>query len=312
MITQPVFQISNLGSTLGGELTQKPLTVLSGDDQEGRTQTLYALHEFMRQPPEDNTLDGNDLEEIAQAAPGSMPGAMLRMTGPERPDPRGTLLIPAVRCGLHLFHRELMARRTSLLHQASRRHQDLQALLAPVASSQYATPVASYIDWLGCLTDIQQDARGGMKDLADELEKDVLGGKYHISPQTGYITFQSSRRGSGPVGLHAAPGCANSLMPLWVYLRHQARSRQTLMIEEPEIQLEPSQQRALMHLMLALDRCGVNVVMTTCGTHIVETVQDCAARKGTVRADPGEVAVYQFQEGTITDITDITGIAPGL
>ena len=184
-----------------------------------------------------------------------------------------------------------MARRTSLLHQASRRGQDLQALLAPVASSQYATPVASYIDWLGCLTDIQQDARGGMKDLADELEKDVLGGKYHISPQTGYITFQSSRRGSGPVGLHAAPGCANSLMPLWVYLRHQARSRQTLMIEEPEIQLEPSQQRALMHLMLALDRCGVNVVMTTCGTHIVETVQDCAARKGTVRADPGEVAV---------------------
>ena len=74
MITQPVFQISNLGSTLGGELTQKPLTVLSGDDQEGRTQTLYALHEFIRQPPEDNTLDGTTWRRSPRRPRAQCPG----------------------------------------------------------------------------------------------------------------------------------------------------------------------------------------------------------------------------------------------
>lgn len=63
-------------------------------------------------------------------------------------------LMPAERNGLHLFFRELSAKRTALLHHASKEKIDLHKLFRDVMKSRYALPIADYIDWLNSLPDI--------------------------------------------------------------------------------------------------------------------------------------------------------------
>ena len=299
----PTFEIRNLLSTIGGVLTLKPLTVLTGPDQDGRTQALYALHWFLQEPPESGALEQQDIEEIMHAPQGSMPGASFRKTGGDAPPSRESILLPATRTGIHLFYRELMYQRTQVLHQASRRPTELHALLAPARSSQYPTPVARYLDWLGCLPEIRENPRGSLDFVAQELEEKIVKGTYLADPQTGNITFQHNRKGMNPTPLHRAPGYASSLMPLWHYLRFQAGPRQALFIEEAESMLQPTQQEALTHMMLYLDRCGIEVVMTTSSPVIEKEAKNMVARKSATWADPGECAIYRFQDGTIKDIT---------
>lgn len=169
----PAFEIRNLLSTIAGEFVQRPLTVLAGPDQDGRTQALYALHRFLREPPESGALEQADIEEVMHAAPGSMPGAGFRMTGGQLPGGTEALLVPAVRTGLHIFHHELRSRRTRLLHNLSRNPGETERVLAEVTKSRYPTPVAGYIDWLGCLPEIREVSAGGIPSLARRLEDEI-------------------------------------------------------------------------------------------------------------------------------------------
>lgn len=199
-------------------------------------------------------------------------------------DPENTefpFLMPAERNGLHLFYRELSTRRAALLHHASKDNIDLNELLKDVIRSRYALPIAHYINWLNELTEIQ---RGSAK-LADhgaaspfhqhalQLQKQLANGAYKVERKTGVIRFKpyQRRRGGGTqsMGLHMTSSTVKSLFGLWFYLENQAQPGDLLMIDEPELNIHPANQRHIARLLARLVNAGLRVVISTHSDYIV-------------------------------------------
>lgn len=181
-------------------------------------------------------------------------------------------LIPAERNGLHLFYRELSSRRTALLHHASRDELDLHLLLKDVLGSKYAKPIADYIDWLNDLTNIKKGAeKTKYHDLAEEVKK-LIGGKYNIDAE-GNITFVPKKKRGGPdapkMDLHLSSSTAKSLFGLWFYLEYQAKEHSLLMIDEPELNLHPSNQRLVARLIAKMVNKGLKIVVSTHSDYFV-------------------------------------------
>lgn len=189
-------------------------------------------------------------------------------------DRRRVFLMPAERNGLHLFSRELSTRRTALLHHLTKDKLDIVKLLQDVISSRYAEPIARYIDWLNELPNRRKNRSGPFHSLAEDLKK-LVGGRYDVDAEGNiHFTPRKKRDGGSPptLDLHMTSSTVKSLFGLWFYLEHQAQPGDVLMIDEPELNLHPSNQRALARLLGRLVNAGLYVVASTHSDYLVREV----------------------------------------
>ncbi|QXP84659.1 AAA family ATPase [Methylococcus sp. Mc7] len=154
-------------------------------------------------------------------------------------------LMPAERNGLHLFFRELASTRTALLHHATKPEIDVAKLIKHVISSRYAEPIADYIDWLNVIHQLRKQRNNTLHHWAEQV-KQIAGGRYDVDAE-GNIFFtpgviSRNTKGAPKLGLHMTSSTAKSLFGLWFYLEHEAKPGDTLMIDEPELNLHPDNQ----------------------------------------------------------------------
>jgi len=186
-------------------------------------------------------------------------------------------LIPAERNGLHLFFRELSDRRTTLLHHAARDVLDISELFRDVLTSRYAKPIADYIDWLNLLRSSRKSRSDGFHGFADEIKR-LAGGRYDVDGE-GNISFTPKKIKRGgtetpKLDLHMASSTVKSLFGLWFYLEHQAENGDVIMIDEPELNLHPANQRALARVLVRLVNAGLRVVVSTHSDYIVREINN--------------------------------------
>ncbi len=185
-------------------------------------------------------------------------------------------LMPAERNGLHLFFRELSSRRTALLHHLTKDKLDIGKLLRDVMSSRYAEPIAHYIDWLNELPNRRKNRNGHFHAIAEDMKK-LVGGRYDVDAE-GNINFtpRKLKRGDGDspptLDLHMSSSTVKSLFGLWFYLEYQAKPGDVLMIDEPELNLHPANQRALARLLARLVNAGLYVVASTHSDYLVREI----------------------------------------
>lgn len=185
-------------------------------------------------------------------------------------------LIPAERNGLHLFYREISSRRTALLHHASRDSLDLGELLKDVLNSKYAKPIADYIDWLNELSSfkLKKGEKSDFHEIAEEVKK-LIGGKYTIDNE-GNISYKPRKERGGrdtpELDLHFSSSTVKSLFGLWFYLENQAESNNILMFDEPELNLHPSNQRAIARIIAKLVNKGLNVIISTHSDYFIREI----------------------------------------
>ena len=187
-------------------------------------------------------------------------------------------LMPAERNGLHLFFRELRAKRTALLHHASKEKIDLNQLFRDVMKSRYALPIADYIDWLNSLSDLQKRNSSSFHVGAEDVRKNLSRGRYTVNRE-GDILFRpnklnrdSSEPAPNNMGLHATSSTVKSLFGLWFYLENQANSGDVLMIDEPELHLHPDHQRKLARILAQLVNEGLWVIVSTHSDYLVREI----------------------------------------
>lgn len=246
------------------------------------------------------------------------------------PPRRNVFLMPAERNGLHLFYRELANRRTALFHHATKKDKefDIGKLIQDVVRSRYAEPIADYIDWLNDLPDIRKK-RGPFHELAEKI-KQLVGGRYEIDTE-GEITFTpKKKRGSNDtppkMDLHLTSSTVKSLFGLWAYLEFDAQQGDVLMIDEPELNLHPSNQRQLARLLARMVNSDLRVVISTHSDYLIREMNSLImlSRQGAVQKklmqrfsyseaeilDPSKVGAWLFCDRSISsmEIDAIEGI----
>lgn len=101
-----------------------------------------------------------------------------------------------------------------------------------------------------------------------EIFQDVAGGTYKVTRE-GTIYFIPTGTAKPKLGLGEASSAVRSLMILWFWLNHKAKVGDMLMIDEPELNLHPLNQRKFARFLAALVNAGVKVFLTTHSDYII-------------------------------------------
>lgn len=177
------------------------------------------------------------------------------------------LLLPAERSGINLFFRELNSRRAALLRHVTSQTLDTNELLKDIIVSRYPQPIHDYIEFMNAQPEIKRQTSEQFADLATWLQKEVLRVKYKVD-RYGDISI-APLRSKTDLGLHLGSSTAKTFFGLWSYLNHLAQPGDCLMIDEPELNLHPLNQRNIARLLAELVNRGIRVVVSTHSDYMV-------------------------------------------
>jgi hypothetical protein len=229
--------------------------------------------------------------------------------------PRCTLL-PTERTAVDLFAKELSLKRTELIDKA------MEAQLDPTATPTSITRDVGRYPWpiqdnLRLANDLAYMARrqSAFADLAVELET-LLGGGVSVSKE-GEVGFAPSGK-SLSIGIHLTSSVVKSLARLVFYFRHIAREGDVLMIDEPELNLHPDNQRKVARVLAKAVNRGLRIIMSTHSDYVLRElnnlillgrdtapVRELRDKHGYAETEllaPDKVGVYLFREGTAENV----------
>ena len=179
----------------------------------------------------------------------------------------------AERTGAAIFRRELNFARNRLLEEMSRPEKDIDPMKLLFKTYQdYPLPVKVDVDFTRQLWDVAKrdsflihNHRGVLDDFAD-----IIGGGYVMeNNETLYFRPAGARR---KLLMQESSSAVRSLLDTGFYLRHVAEPGDLLMIDEPELNLHPENQRRIARLFGRLVNSGIRIFITTHSDYIVKEV----------------------------------------
>ena len=136
----------------------------------------------------------------------------------------------------------------------------------------YAQSVEHNVDFISYRIEtlVKMGQSDFIKENQDLLAKfqEIAGGIYKYHKDTG-VYFQPNGAKGVKLGLGEASSAVRSLMIIWFWLNHVAKPSALLMIDEPELNLHPENQRKFAKFVAALINAGIKVFMTTHSDYII-------------------------------------------
>lgn len=254
---------------------------------------------------------------------------------------RETLTLPAERNAFVITYKMLSARRYRVLRDRQRAfgfrrpfaaHHEAReretAVLREQGDLRYPTPIEEFLDFL---TDVEISASKPLNDAKSTFGKLAQLIETHI--QAGHRTgYEATKLGGSElaltvsdqlrIDLYNASSSIKQLAPLLLYLRYRAAPGQTLIIDEPEMNLHPEGQAKLLEALGMLANLGVPVLLTTHSPYflahlnnLIASDQGSAARKkrqarhlymGDPAAflSPDDVSAYEMRPEGLVSLAD--------
>ncbi|MEB3121705.1 MAG: AAA family ATPase [Snowella sp.] len=180
-------------------------------------------------------------------------------------------IISSERTGAAIFRKELNFARSKLLEKMSRAdsNNDLRGILYN-AYEDYALPIKTNLDFLQNLSSISKKSSFIAENYPDILDyfADIIGGKYTINDNDQLYYEPKGKRLK--LTMDESSSAVRSLLDLSFYLRHEAKPGDLLIIDEPELNLHPENQRRVARLLARLVNLGIKVFITTHSDYIIK------------------------------------------
>jgi predicted ATPase len=110
-------------------------------------------------------------------------------------------------------------------------------------------------------------------NLAEEIETDILLGKIAVS-EDGEIQFKPENAGNLALPVHLSASIIKNLSGLLIYLKHQAKENDLLIIDEPELGLHPDNQLRLARIFGKLINNGIRLLINTHSDYILRELNN--------------------------------------
>jgi ABC-type Na+ transport system ATPase subunit NatA len=181
------------------------------------------------------------------------------------------------RTGATIFRKQLNLATSNLVDLLSQVHKQGADSLTPhqifetvYGKRDYALAVKHNVDFISQLPSTSAEQGELLKNapkLLDRFEK-IVGGSY-VTNHEGVTHFKP--KGSNlKLGLGEASSSVRSLLIVWYWLKFFAKKGDMLMLDEPELNLHPANQRRLARFIAALINEGVKVFLTTHSDYIIK------------------------------------------
>ena len=178
----------------------------------------------------------------------------------------------AERTGAAIFRKELNFARNRLLEQMGTLGKELNPLdLLVKVFSDYAWPVRANVDFTRQLETVAKRESFIAKEYPELLRdfSDIIGGEYTVtrSDELFFIPRANKRL---KLTMDESSSAVRSLLDVGFYLRHVAQPGDLFVIDEPELNLHPENQRRIARLFVRLINLGIKIFMTTHSDYIVK------------------------------------------
>ncbi|MBX3639535.1 MAG: AAA family ATPase [Nitrosomonas sp.] len=177
----------------------------------------------------------------------------------------------AERTGAAIFRKELNFSRNRLLEKigAIKTEIDPFEIISKVYSD-YALPVKSNVDFTRQLEELAKKdsfiAKEHLEILSDFT--DIIGGDYLVTKNDELYYVPRGKRIR--LTMDESSSAVRSLLDIGFYLRHVAAPGDLLMVDEPELNLHPENQRRIARLFVRLINIGIKVFITTHSDYIIK------------------------------------------
>ena len=210
------------------------------------------------------------------------------------------------RTGAAIFRKELNFARDRLYEEMGRADQniDLRNLLLE-AYQRYPLPIENNVDFIRRLEDTARWQSFIARDYPEVLEdfEDIIGGDYSITQndQLYYIP-----KGTGlKLMMNQSSSAVRSLLDIGFYLRYAVRQGDLLMVDEPELNLHPANQRRVARLLARLVNLGVKVFITTHSDYIIKELNTLIMLKHDKPHLKRIVQENRYQEDELMDVNQV-------
>ena len=180
----------------------------------------------------------------------------------------------AERTGAAIFRKELNFKRNRLLEEMSQSDKNINPMeLLFKVYSDYPLPVKNNVDFMRDLETIAKNMSFLVDDHPDLLSDfaDIIGGEYTVTPNDELYFIPKVPKGKRvKLSMDESSSSVRSLLDIGFYLRHVAKPGDLLMVDEPELNLHPENQRRVARLFARLVNLGIKVFLTTHSDYIIK------------------------------------------
>jgi len=178
----------------------------------------------------------------------------------------------AERTGAAIFRKDLNFARNRLLEEIAQQDTVINPFQLLFKSYQdYALPVKANVEFTRQLESLSKKSSFITEKHSEVLEDfaDIIGGEYQVSrnDELSYIPKGSKRI---KLTMDESSSAVRSLLDIGFYLKHMAKPGDLLMVDEPELNLHPENQRRVARLFARLVNIGIKVFITTHSDYIIK------------------------------------------
>ncbi len=244
-----------------------------------------------------------------------------------------SFIITSERTGVALFYKELDLNKNIIVEKLQNKKGNFNPLdfweMLHDSLSRYSRPIQDEINFVRDLDDLKKK-KGQLLEKHPEILsifKEIVGGEYQLENDSIFFEFKNGETAT-EIPFHAASSTVKSLLNMNFYIKHLAKEGDILIIDEPELNLHPANQRKLAKLFSRLIKCGVKLLMTTHSDYLIKELNNLMVLNNSFASkeelmgkynytdldilDKNRVKVYIAEKHTLTlaEITDI-GIEVG-
>ncbi|MEI6427483.1 MAG: AAA family ATPase [Pseudanabaena sp. ELA607] len=175
------------------------------------------------------------------------------------------------RTGATIFRKELNFARNRLLEELGQVDKDIDHMeLLFKDYEDYALPIKANVDFIRQLETIVKKSSFIAESHPDILKDfaSIIGGSYNVTRNNELYYVPQDKRIKLP--MDESSSAVRSLLDIGFYLRHEAQQGDLLMIDEPELNLHPENQRRVVRLFARLVNIGIKVFITTHSDYIIK------------------------------------------
>lgn len=189
-------------------------------------------------------------------------------------DFKNVFIVSTERTGAALFKNDLNIRNNQLLREIASSSKDIQNPFDLLSKMEniYALPINENVDLVNRMDDFSNRESFISKTKKEILENlsEIAGGEYKSQKNSGVLFCVKNMK----LKMRESSSSVRSLLIFDFYIRHLAKEGDLLIIDEPELNLHPKNQRKLARLLVDLTNCGISVFITTHSDYIVREISN--------------------------------------
>lgn len=178
----------------------------------------------------------------------------------------------AERTGAAIFRKELNFARNRLLEEMGQANNKINPMeLLFKVYQDYALPIKTNVDFTRQLESIVKTTSFIAENHPDVLADfaDIIGGKYTVT-RNDELYYEPKKGKRIKLSMNQTSSAVVSLLDIGFYLKHEAQIGDLLMVDEPELNLHPENQRRVARLFARLVNIGIKVFITTHSDYIIK------------------------------------------